>query len=492
MKSVIKNANGPVTRKPRLLVGVCSCHGHAPLRAAARATWAGQVAERIRVVFFVGDGSESEAPDVWVLRCPDDYEALPLKTQTFLRRALGEDDWDYVFKCDDDTYVMLDRLAGLAGLGEFVGSADTAGAGFASGGGGYLLSRNAARAVVEAPVPAPGAEDVWVSRLLQQAGFKLVASPALQMNHAVLPNRENSIVTAHWCSEELLRLIHRALADPGALRAAHTFHATHAAWHGPVTLLEGGYFFGGSFRPDGRWEFEVGETWLRLQWFHWPEDRLVFTPLGFVNATLRLDRVPMEAAAGNGPQKKVARDPLAPSAEKLHLGAGGNPLPGWSNHDLDMDLRQPLPLPDASVRFLFAEHVVEHVTPREAWRFFKEVRRVLKPGGVLRLAVPCVDLIAERYDEAYADFLRRVTGGDGSKENAMDSIISNWGHQAVWTVPALRAVLHALGLKTTEGQSGVSAHPELHGIDGHARAIGAHANWVETGIVEAVKPALPI
>ena len=72
----------------------------------------------------------------------------------------------------------------------------------------------------------------------------------------------------------------------------------------------------------------------------------------------------------------------------------------------------------------------------------------------------------------------------------MESILCNWGHQGAWTVGALRAVLGALGFETTEAAPGVSSHPELRGIDGHARAIGEHANWVETGVVEAIKPGL--
>jgi len=173
--------------------------------------------------------------------------------------------------------------------------------------------------------------------------------------------------------------------------------------------------------------------------------------------------------------------------EKLHLGCGGNRLSGWSNHDRDVDIRQPLPCDNDSVRLLFAEHVVEHITPKEAWLFFKEVRRVLRPGGAARFVVPCVDLIFERHDSQYAEFLRQRVKNDGSLEAAMSSIICNWSHQAVWTTHALQAVLGALGFKTGVSRPRVSHFRELDDIDGHHRSIGEHANWVESGVVEAVK-----
>ncbi len=66
-------------------------------------------------------------------------------------------------------------------------------------------------------------------------------------------------------------------------------------------------------------------------------------------------------------------DQISPMSSKLHVGCGNNRLPGWLNYDKGVDIRRPLPFPDDSMDFVFAEHVVEHITAREAWRFLREV-----------------------------------------------------------------------------------------------------------------------
>ncbi len=179
--------------------------------------------------------------------------------------------------------------------------------------------------------------------------------------------------------------------------------------------------------------------------------------------------------------------PAASLHEKLHVGCGRHRLLEWRNCDKDLDIRKLLPFGDESLRFIFAEHVVEHIAPAEALSFFEEVRRVLKAGGAARISVPCVDLISNRYDAEYAAFLKRKIGGAGSREDSIRSIILNWGHKSIWTVSALSAVLGSLGFHVEIAGPGFSRFAEMNGIDGHGRSIGVHANWVESGVVEAVK-----
>ena len=98
---------------------------------------------------------------------------------------------------------------------------------------------------------------------------------------------------------------------------------------------------------------------------------------------------------------------------------------------MEVDLRKPLPWEDQSVHFLFAEHVVEHLTPTEAWFFFKECRRVLKAGGTLRVVVPSIVRVVTRLTENYLRFISGHEWGDASIEGAAESIIINTDSTAV-------------------------------------------------------------
>lgn len=80
---------------------------------------------------------------------------------------------------------------------------------------------------------------------------------------------------------------------------------------------------------------------------------------------------------------------------KLNVGAGKNPLPGYVNIDIipqhpDVQVGSALALsvPDKSCSEVFASHLIEHLTKPELVRFFREAKRVLQRGGVLKTVAP--------------------------------------------------------------------------------------------------------
>jgi predicted SAM-dependent methyltransferase len=102
---------------------------------------------------------------------------------------------------------------------------------------------------------------------------------------------------------------------------------------------------------------------------------------------------------------------------RLHIGCGKGLLEGWINIDvhpapLSMNVMWGLPVDDASVRFIFVSHLLEHLFfPRDVTPFLRELRRVLAPGGVVRLVVPDVEQCIEAYRKQDAAFFasRRET-----------------------------------------------------------------------------------
>ncbi len=63
------------------------------------------------------------------------------------------------------------------------------------------------------------------------------------------------------------------------------------------------------------------------------------------------------------------------------------------------DAARRLPLEDRSVDVLYSSHMLEHLDREEAAGFLREAMRVLRPGGVLRIAVPDLRKEVSRYGE---------------------------------------------------------------------------------------------
>lgn len=79
---------------------------------------------------------------------------------------------------------------------------------------------------------------------------------------------------------------------------------------------------------------------------------------------------------------------------KLNLGSGARPLKGYEN--LDRKTGQevyPLAYPDECADEIRASHVLEHFSHHQTMDVLTDWVRVLKPGGVLKVAVPDLDII---------------------------------------------------------------------------------------------------
>jgi ubiquinone/menaquinone biosynthesis C-methylase UbiE len=118
--------------------------------------------------------------------------------------------------------------------------------------------------------------------------------------------------------------------------------------------------------------------------------------------------------------------PVRSEVRRLNWGCGARGEPGWINSDrkagpgidLSCDIRHGLPLRDASVDYAVSVHALQEIAYPELLPVLEELRRVLKPGGVLRLVLPDLDKAVDarrRGDRGYFLVPDEDAGAIGSK-----------------------------------------------------------------------------
>jgi predicted SAM-dependent methyltransferase len=139
---------------------------------------------------------------------------------------------------------------------------------------------------------------------------------------------------------------------------------------------------------------------------------------------------------------------------KLHLGCDKLCIPGfvhvdladYSHIDYRQDVRTLLMFDDDSVDLIYACHVIEYFDRVEVLDVLREWRRVLKPGGVLRLAVPDFAALCRVYQQ-YGDLSLihgPLYGRWKIKTDAVGKLIY---HRSVYDYKDLGTVLESAGFK---------------------------------------------
>lgn len=112
------------------------------------------------------------------------------------------------------------------------------------------------------------------------------------------------------------------------------------------------------------------------------------------------------------PQRKRRLTKVPTDARKLHLGCGNIRLPGFCNVDIlptqAVDVISDISSLDnfnnESVDLIYACHVLEHFSHKDAVIILKRWFEVLTPGGELRLSVPDIDRIVKIYNDNWDHF----------------------------------------------------------------------------------------
>ena len=124
----------------------------------------------------------------------------------------------------------------------------------------------------------------------------------------------------------------------------------------------------------------------------------------------------------------VTQQPL-----RINLGSGLTHFPGrsWVNCDRhgDPDVRcdaYPLPFDTDSADELWAIHLLEHLHCADAGQALYEWFRVLKPGGLLVIEVPCLDKIAQLIVNGEKNIRLTTMGLFGDPRDPKPDMLHKW------------------------------------------------------------------
>jgi predicted SAM-dependent methyltransferase len=95
----------------------------------------------------------------------------------------------------------------------------------------------------------------------------------------------------------------------------------------------------------------------------------------------------------------------------------------WPGNLRFHDCRKKLPFRSDSVDYIYTSHFLEHLKKFEAQQLLGECLRVLKKNGVLRIAVPDLELILRKYLEKDKSFFIKSLGLDESKNIPLADIL---------------------------------------------------------------------
>jgi predicted SAM-dependent methyltransferase len=194
------------------------------------------------------------------------------------------------------------------------------------------------------------------------------------------------------------------------------------------------------------------------------------------------------------------------SLRRLQIGAGGNDMSGWLNTDISpgtdeayLDATKPFPFPDRSFRYVFSEHLIEHLTYGDGLIMLNECYRILASGGKVRIATPNLLKFVQLFQDHKTEEMRRYMEGKlmwhgWPQTPKPECLILNlelrsFGHQFVYDPQTLRDSMSRAGFRMiTEFPPGDSDDAELRGVEHRRNTSIRDLNDFETMVLQAVRP----
>jgi SAM-dependent methyltransferase len=187
-----------------------------------------------------------------------------------------------------------------------------------------------------------------------------------------------------------------------------------------------------------------------------------------VTGWVNLDRSPNVLLDRVRPVKRLLRSLRVLSPEHMT---------SWSPSIVRHDLTRGVPFADGAADAVYSSHMLEHVYLNQARTLLAECRRVLRPGGVLRLALPDYGAAAEQLVsgealgsiDAAMEYHRRLRAHPFDPPSLRGRLIGVVGadvHRWYPTRTLVRGLLADAGFDTVVSCEFMRGHlPDLHLIE---------------------------
>lgn len=195
---------------------------------------------------------------------------------------------------------------------------------------------------------------------------------------------------------------------------------------------------------------------------------------------------------------------------RINLGCGAQILDGWINVDYSLgaklakvpmfsllnrglnifsmdwdkriflhDLRKPFPWADATADIIYSSHTLEHLSRGEGKHFLTECHRVLKSHGLVRVLVPDLTSVVDRYRsgelraDQFVEGLGVLYGGGKESWKRSLSPFIEFPHKCMYDVPTLVSILNEIGFDARGMHAFESRIPDINRIEMANRTMNA-------------------
>lgn len=226
--------------------------------------------------------------------------------------------------------------------------------------------------------------------------------------------------------------------------------------------------------------------------------------VGLVHDSRKVLKLPDLARRSKTIRNYLATHPTS----KLQIGAGQTTLDGWLSTDIAprsdavifLDATERFPFDDGVFDYVYGEHMIGQFSWEGALFVLRECRRILKPGGTVRMASPDLEVLlglygtpspaGEKYIKWVTDtFLTGVTVYEPAF--VINYAFGEWGNRFVYDGNLMQLALREAGFTNIARYAhGESRHPDLQGIECHGRNIAnEEIAAFETMVFEGERPA---